>query len=95
VKFGGKLSRREKDNDTNAWEFKNFGSNDTGLGAFAGSNVDYSLNNYGPGISSSAIKNLLSKLNFDSNINTEETRINDYVMNEDINAADSHRGYAL
>ncbi|WP_284451126.1 TonB-dependent receptor [Methylophaga thalassica] len=87
VKFGGKLSRREKDNDTNAWEFKNFGSNDTGLGAFAGSNVDYSLNNYGPGISSSAIKNLLSKLNFDSNINTEETRINDYVMNEDINAA--------
>lgn len=87
VKFGGKLSRREKDNDTNAWEFDSFGSNDTSLGAFAGSNVDYSLNNYGPGISSSALKNLLSKLDLASNINEEETRINDYVMNEDINAA--------
>ncbi|HAD32460.1 MAG TPA: TonB-dependent receptor [Methylophaga sp.] len=87
IKFGGKLSRREKDNDLEAWEFEDFGSNDTSLAAYSAGNVDYSLNQFGNGISSSAVEALLNKLNKADNVNEEESRINDYVMNEDINSA--------
>jgi len=87
IKFGGKLSRREKDNDVEAWEYEDFDGNDTSLAAYSSGNVDYSLNQFGQGISSSAIEALLNKLDKADNINEEESRINDYVMNEDINSA--------
>lgn len=87
VKFGGKLSRREKDNDLDAWEYEDFGTNDTSLAAYSSGNVDYSLNQFGRGINSSAVEALLSRLDKADNVNEEESRINDYVMNEDINSA--------
>ncbi len=70
VKFGGKVSRRNKDNDLNAWVYKDF--DDLGftdeqlnLGQFQKGNVDYRLGRFGPGISADAIKQLLGGLNRD------------------------------
>lgn len=91
VKFGGKVSRRNKDNDLNAWVYKDF--DDLGftdeqlnLGQFQKGNVDYRLGRFGPGISADAIKQLLGGLNRDEFFDEQESRVNDFKMSEDINA---------
>ncbi|MCU1729634.1 TonB-dependent receptor [Pseudomonas sp. 7P_10.2_Bac1] len=91
-KFGGKVSRRSKDNDTEAWTYKNFsklGFSDEqlNLGQFSKGELDYSLGRYGPGISAGAIKDLLGGLNRDKFYNEQASRVNDFTMHEDINAA--------
>ena len=55
VKFGGKLSRRDKDNDTNVWTYEDFddagiADDDLLLGHFTKGRVDYGLGRFGPGI---------------------------------------------
>jgi TonB-dependent receptor len=92
VKFGGKLSRREKDNDLEAWSYEDFdtlGFTDAqlNLSQFSKGTVDYSLGRFGPGISDKAIENLLGGLNKADFYNEEESRVNDFEMSEDINAA--------
>lgn len=92
VKFGGKLSRREKDNDLEAWKYEDLGDvglsdADLNLGQFTKGNVDYGLGRFGPGISDQAIERLLGGLNRDDFYNAEESRVNDFEMSEDINAA--------
>ncbi len=92
VKFGGKLSRREKDNDLEAWKYEDLGDvglsdADLNLGQFTKGNVDYGLGRFGPGISDKAIERLLGGLNRDDFYNAEESRVNDFEMSEDINAA--------
>ncbi|KQW28347.1 MULTISPECIES: TonB-dependent receptor [Pseudomonas] len=91
VKFGGKVSRRDKDNDLNAWVYEDF--DDLGftdeqlnLGQFRKGNVDYRLGRFGPGISADAIKQLLGGLNRDEFFDEQESRVNDFKMSEDINA---------
>ncbi|SFL66434.1 TonB-dependent receptor [Pseudomonas sp. NFACC46-3] len=91
VKFGGKVSRRDKDNDLNAWVYEDF--DDLGftdeqlnLGQFQKGNVDYRLGRFGPGISADAIKQLLGGLNRDQFFDEQESRVNDFKMSEDINA---------
>lgn len=91
VKFGGKVSRRDKDNDLNAWVYEDF--DDLGftdeqlnLGQFQKGNVDYRLGRFGPGISADAIKQLLGGLNRDEFFDEQESRVNDFKMSEDINA---------
>lgn len=91
VKFGGKVSRRDKDNDLNAWVYEDF--DDLGftdeqlnLGRFQKGNVDYRLGRFGPGISADAIKQLLGGLNRDEFFDEQESRVNDFKMSEDINA---------
>ncbi|WP_431494766.1 TonB-dependent receptor [Pseudomonas brassicacearum] len=91
VKFGGKVSRRNKDNDLNAWVYEDF--DDLGftdeqlnLGQFRKGNVDYRLGRFGPGISADAIKQLLGGLNRDEFFDEQESRVNDFKMSEDINA---------
>ncbi|MBU1332147.1 MAG: TonB-dependent receptor [Gammaproteobacteria bacterium] len=92
AKFGGKLSRRDKDNDLEAWAYEDLG--DAGLtdaqlnlDQFTKGTVDYGLGPFGPGISASAIERLLAGLNKADFYNEEESRINDFEMSEDINAA--------
>ncbi|SFX52766.1 MULTISPECIES: TonB-dependent receptor [unclassified Pseudomonas] len=92
VKFGGKVSRRDKDNDLDAWVYEDF--DDLGftdeqlnLGQFQKGNVDYRLGHYGPGISPGAIKQLLGGLDRDAFFDEQESRVNDFKMSEDINAA--------
>ncbi|SCX76725.1 TonB-dependent receptor [Pseudomonas sp. NFACC37-1] len=92
VKFGGKVSRRDKDNDLDAWVYEDF--DDLGftdeqlnLGQFQKGSVDYRLGRFGPGISADAIKQLLGGLNRDEFFDEQESRVNDFKMSEDINAA--------
>lgn len=92
VKFGGKVSRRNKDNDLNAWVYKDFddaGFNDAQLNmtSFDKSNVHYQLGQFGPGISGGAIKDLIGGLNPGDYYDEQESRANDFKMREDINAA--------
>ena len=92
VKFGGKVSRRNKDNDLNAWVYKDFddaGFNDAQLNmtSFDKGNVHYQLGQFGPGISGGAIKDLIGGLNPGDYYDEQESRANDFIMREDINAA--------
>lgn len=85
VKFGGKLSRRDKTSDTETWVYDGF--DDISLADYQGSNVDYALGNFGNGISASAIKGLIGNLDRAAYYDEEASRINDFDMSEDINAA--------
>ncbi|MQT31370.1 TonB-dependent receptor [Pseudomonas helleri] len=91
-KFGGKVSRRSKDNDTEAWTYKNFSKlgfsdDQLNLDRFSKGELDYSLGRYGPGISAGAIKDLIGGLNRDKFYNEQGSRVNDFTMHEDINSA--------
>lgn len=90
-KFGGKLSRRTKKNDTEEWVFEDLGDHfsaaELGLDRFLSGSVDYSLGRFGNGISASAVRRLLSGLNAADYYDEEQSRINDFKMHEDIDAA--------
>lgn len=91
VKFGGKVSRRHKDNDLNAWVYEDFSDlgysdDQLNLNQFSKGTVHYSLGHFGPGISGSAIKDLIGGLNRDDFYDEQESRANDFTMREDINA---------
>ena len=91
VKFGGKVSRRNKDNDLDAWVYEDFddlgfSDDQLNLSRFAKGSVDYRLGQFGPGISGSAIKNLIGGLNRDDFYDPVESTVNDFKMSEDINA---------
>lgn len=85
VKFGGKLSRRKKTSDTDVWVYDDFSG--VSLDGLQSGSVDYSLGNFGNGISASAIENLIGSLDRSQFYDEEESRINDFTMHEDINAA--------
>ena len=90
-KFGGKVSRRHKDNDLNAWVYEDFSDlgysdNQLNLNQFSKGTVHYSLGQFGPGVSGSAIKDLIGGLNRADFYDEQESRANDFTMREDINA---------
>jgi TonB-dependent receptor len=91
AKFGGKLSRRDKTNDLEAWTYEDldtfFSDEQLNLGRFQKGTVHYALDRFGPGISASAIKGLIGQLDAADFYNEEESRVNDFDMSEDINAA--------
>lgn len=91
AKFGGKLSRRDKTNDLEAWTYEDldtfFSDEQLNLGQFQKGTVHYALDRFGPGISASAIKGLIGQLDAADFYNEEESRVNDFDMREDINAA--------
>lgn len=93
AKFGGKLSRRDKTNDLEAWTYEDldtfFSDEQLNLGQFQKGTVHYALDRFGPGISASAsaVKGLIGQLNAADFYNEEESRVNDFDMSEDINAA--------
>lgn len=91
VKFGGKVSRRNKDNDLEAWVYKDFDTlgftdDQLNLSQFQKGNVDYRLGNFGPGISPSSIKQLIAGLNAADFYDETGSRVNDFTIREDINA---------
>ena len=92
VKFGGKVSRRNKDNDLDAWVYKDFDElgfidEQLNLTQFKKGNVDYSLGRFGPGISAGAIKDLIGGLDKADFYDETESRVNDFKISEDLNAA--------
>ena len=93
-KFGGKLSRRKKTNDTEMWTYKGkdllkqgFSANDLSLSALGSGDVSYGLGAFGPGISAGALNQLVGGLNAADFYDEEGSRISDFAMQEDINAA--------
>lgn len=92
LKFGGKLSRRDKKSDLNVWKYKklgNYGLSDEqlNLNRFSAGNAGYAFGQDGPAIDTAGINNLINTLGKDGFYDREESTINDYRMSEDINAA--------
>ena len=85
VKFGAKVSRRNKINDEDVWVYDDF-PGVTLVDAQAG-RVDYGLGQFGPGISAGAVDGLIGGLNAADFYDDEQSRLNDFRMREDINAA--------
>ncbi len=85
LKFGGKLSRRDKTNDAEIWAYDDF--DDLSLADFQSGNVDYALGRFGSGISADGLKGLIGGLDASEFYDDEESRIGDFDMSEDINAA--------
>jgi TonB-dependent receptor len=91
VKFGGKVSRRNKDNNLDAWVYEDFddlgfSDDQLNLTQFKKGNVDYRLGQFGPGISGSAVKQLIGGLNQADFYDETESRVNDFKISEDINS---------
>lgn len=86
VKFGGKVSRREKTNDLTTWIYDGFGA-EGAMTNFVNGSVDSGWGRFGPAIDAGAIRNLIGGLDRDAALDEEESRINDFRIKEDINAA--------
>lgn len=91
LKFGAKLSRREKENDVDVWAFEDFGDfgiseEALSLTALSSGRVDYAHGRFGPAVSSSAVRQLLGQLDRSEFSDEEASRIEDFTMQEDIDA---------
>ncbi|MDF3933887.1 TonB-dependent receptor [Pseudomonas citronellolis] len=90
-KFGGKLSRRTKDNDEDIWNYKKLASagltaDQLNLANALDGKVHYSLEQFGQGISGSTVKGLIGGLDRSQYYDEEASTINDFRMHEDIDA---------
>jgi TonB-dependent receptor len=86
IKFGAKVSRREKSNEFTAWKIDGEDFGNPSMTNFVSGNVDYPYGNYGPAISSSAVYSFVDGVDRSAYLDEEESRINDFTMNEDIDA---------
>jgi len=87
IKFGSKFSQREKDSDETVviYDGGDIGAGNPLLSSFSTAEVDYSIGRFGPGINVDAV---LSALNgVDGEVDVEKSSVNDYTINEDIQAA--------
>jgi TonB-dependent receptor len=87
VKFGAKVSRRNLSNDITTAIYEDFGSLPTNLSQYSGGQLNYKPGPFGQEIRGSNINNLIGQLDRNAAIDEEESRINDFEMTEDINAA--------
>lgn len=92
VKFGAKLTSREKDNDSTVWKYEDFEDNgidaeQTLLSSHQGPEVDYSLGRFGPGIEGEGLRQIIAGMNAGDFYDEEESRIEDFIIQEDITAA--------
>ncbi len=87
VKFGAKTIRRDISNDVSTFIYDDFGVLPTNLSQYSGGNLNYKPGPFGQSISGSAIRDLIGQLDRNAAFDEEESRINDFKMTEDINAA--------
>lgn len=96
LKFGAKTSRREKTNDTNQWTYNSsktssgnyWGPGSTSMSAFVQNQaLDYPLGNIGTAISADLIRARVAGLDRNAARLVLESAINDYKINENIDAA--------
>ncbi|MCG8518332.1 MAG: TonB-dependent receptor [Pseudomonadales bacterium] len=92
VKFGAKTSRRKKEVDENVWVYEDFadaGIDEAALGLanFSGPELDYTLGRIGPSIEDAPIRDLIGGLDAADYVDEEGSRINDYRIDEDVDAA--------
>ncbi len=87
VKFGTKFSTRTKDNDLEVWAYEDldsYGFTDAQLNM---ANFINGNGNLGPQISASALERLMAGLDTADFYDGEQSRINDFEIQENINAA--------
>ncbi|QNM98371.1 TonB-dependent receptor [Chitinimonas koreensis] len=92
LKFGGKLSRREKTVDEDVWQFEDldeagFDDEQLSLANFSRGNTDWKLGAFGPRIDADAVRRLMNGLPRADYANEEDSRVNDFNIREDIDAA--------
>lgn len=95
VKGGFKLSRREKTNNTEQWGYTSksatsgnyWGAGPLSMSGFVQGARDYPFANLGPGIDPALIRARVAPLDRAAARLLAESSINDYRMNEDVNAA--------
>lgn len=96
VKFGAKATRRDKKNDTETWEYGSddpedgdyFGAGSTSLGDFVQNRqLDYKLGSIGYAIDPSLVRARLAGLARDPARVAADSALDDFIMNEDIDAA--------
>jgi TonB-dependent receptor len=92
IKFGAKASQRTKETDENVWVFEDFGdagisADQLGLDRYAGGELDYNPGRAGSDINAGPVRDLISGLDRADYYDEEESRINDYRIDEDVNAA--------
>ena len=83
---GLKLSRREKSNQNTTWVVDEFGDHSDSLSDYDGSSVDYDLGSFGPSINPGSIRDVVNSSDLDEFVDDEESIINDYTIDEDIDA---------
>lgn len=87
LKFGAKLSRRHKRNDETTWVVGGDAVANTAMTSYTQGTVDYALGAFGPGLSSGKLLAAINGLNLADFIDEEESRIADYSIREDVDAA--------
>jgi TonB-dependent receptor len=96
IKFGAKLSRREKDNNTEAWSYdsKQIGSASTALADYiTGDELDFRLGRIGKAINPAAVRKLVAGLSRANARVLVDSTVDDYRLKEDINAAYLQHSY--
>lgn len=89
LKFGAKASRREKSNDTNQWSYsaKAVGGNLSMAGFVREQQLDYPFGRIGAALDPDAIRARVAGLDRAAARLATESAINDFTLNEDIDAA--------
>ncbi|WP_067518200.1 TonB-dependent receptor [Endozoicomonas ascidiicola] len=82
VKFGGKISRRDKEASEDVWIVENI---DLPMTDFIRGDADYNLGRFGPAVNGSAVRDAIASLS--EALDEEASAVNDYEISEDINAA--------
>ncbi|XHS80372.1 TonB-dependent receptor [Burkholderiaceae bacterium UC74_6] len=104
LKFGGKLSRRDKKNDTDQWAYTSgtagnpayWGAGSTLLSAFVtGDESDFSMGRIGPAMSSDAVWARLASLPRAPALVARASALADFDVHEDIDAAYVQASYDI
>ncbi|MBV7534734.1 TonB-dependent receptor [Duganella sp. sic0402] len=97
-KFGAKLSRREKDNNTEVWSYSSsqIGSASTALADYvSGSELDFKLGRIGKAIDPAKIRQLASGLSRAKARVLVDSTVDDYGLKEDIDAGYLQHSYDI
>ncbi len=95
IKGGVKISRRTKENDTEQWGYTSskatsgnyWGVGSVAMAGFTQGALDYPFANLGPGLNASTIRARVAGLDRAGARLTEESNLDDFSMDEDINSA--------
>jgi len=89
MKFGAKASRREKTNDTNQWSYASKAiTGSLSMASFVqGHQLDYPFGQIGAALDPAAIRARVAGLDRNAARLATESAINDFTLNEDIDAA--------
>jgi TonB-dependent receptor len=96
IRFGAKISEREKVSAIDSYEFEDFsdyGYSDAQLTLdnFISANTDWQLGNFGPQISAAKVRDVINTLKANTGksefLNAEDSGIEDYIVEETITAA--------